>query len=936
MKQTKNMHFKNFILGCTCLFSSFLFAQKEAAIWYFGNNAGLDFNSGSPVALTNGELNTHEGCTSISDKNGNLLFYTDGKIVFNKSHQVMPNGEGLLGHSSSTQSAIIVPKPKNPYIYYIFTVDEPNPFNTDDNLMNDEDPPNNGLNYSTVDLRLNNGMGDIVQNEKNIHLITYDPKNEQDILYKCSEKITATQHEDGVSFWVITHFKNTFYSFKIGTNGVESNPVKTVTNVTIPIGGYNSNAIGYLKASPNGKKIAMANMSTKPDNKLTPKGYIVRNTGNVFLYNFNSNTGELTNGQNIFNQSNPYGVEFSAKTKKLYVTTNQYNQTGETIGSELIQFDLLSSNIPGSAKVINSSNYVPGALQLAIDEKIYRTGYPNLVNSTSYKLSVINNPESDGTASNFIQGAVDLKTGIAKLGLPPFITSLFLYKFEYEFNCLGQATHFFTKPEEKIDGFLWNFGDGQTSTDREPYHTYATIGEYKVSLIKTVNGEQREPLERTITIYDSPTIITQPYKLVQCDTQDDNSTDGIATFGLSIADEKITLGNKDYEVFYYRSILEAENDKNNINPLKKNYRNTIPDEIIYAKVTQPDSDCYRIATVILHANKSVEILPNDVHNCDSGNGKADFNLEKIKQNIKTELNLPSDVKLFFYRSETNAALGQNEIQDTFNTGPTTIYIRAENDEGCYGAGKLNLVIETVPFNTTGTDEKVLCESDHDSFVILDSGIAPDEINNYTFLWSNNSNESTIKVNKEGEYKVDITNKTDCKITRVFTVKLFQNAQVKNIKINDLNPLNEITVELANSDDYTYAIHYQNGESTAFQTSPYFENVPGGFHELIIKNKNGCPGLVTKSFAVLNAPKFFTPNNDGHNDQWNLSGIDDPIYKNALILIYDRYGKLLKQLQPSSLGWDGFYNNMQMPSDDYWFTIKLEDGREAKGHFSLKR
>nr|WP_231385508.1 MULTISPECIES: T9SS type B sorting domain-containing protein [unclassified Flavobacterium] len=131
------------------------------------------------------------------------------------------------------------------------------------------------------------------------------------------------------------------------------------------------------------------------------------------------------------------------------------------------------------------------------------------------------------------------------------------------------------------------------------------------------------------------------------------------------------------------------------------------------------------------------------------------------------------------------------------------------------------------------------------------------------------------------------------------------------------------------------IHFQNGTSTPFQSTPIFENVPGGFHELIIENNDGC-GRILKNIAVLDAPKFFTPNSDGYNDYWNLKGINSPFYKNAIIFIFDRYGKLLKQLSPSSLGWDGNYNKEQLPSDDYWFTIKLEDGREAKGHFSLKR
>jgi gliding motility-associated-like protein len=131
------------------------------------------------------------------------------------------------------------------------------------------------------------------------------------------------------------------------------------------------------------------------------------------------------------------------------------------------------------------------------------------------------------------------------------------------------------------------------------------------------------------------------------------------------------------------------------------------------------------------------------------------------------------------------------------------------------------------------------------------------------------------------------------------------------------------------------MHFQNGTETPFQNSTIFENVPGGFHELIIENNNGC-GQKIKSFTVLDAPKFFTPNDDGYNDYWNLKGINTPFYKNAVIYIFDRYGKLLRQLSPSSPGWDGTFHKEPLPADDYWFTIKLEDGREAKGHFSLKR
>lgn len=908
------------------------FAQKEAAIWYFGEYAGLDFNSGSPVALTNGQLSTDEGCTTISDKNGNLLFYTDGTIVYDKTHNVMPNGTGLLGHRSSTQSAIIVPRPNNPNLYYIFTVDEPNPYNADDNDINDVDPPNNGLNYSLVDLRLNNGLGDIVSTEKNIPLITYNKNDGEEVKFKCSEKVTAVQHGDGVSFWVITHFINTFYSFKVGTLGIDKNPVKTVTSFNIPIGGYNYNAIGYLKVSPNGRKLAMANSSTRSTNELGPKNSVIRDTGNVLLFDFNAITGTISNGMRLIENSNPYGLEFSAKSKKIYVTLNKYNNEGLTIGSELLQFDLKNSNIIGSKKIVNSSTNVAGALQLAIDEKIYRAGYPNTSANTT-KLSVINNPELDGTSCNYIQNAIDLKGKNAKKGLPPFITSFFLYSFSYEFNCLGDATHFFINTIEKIDSVLWDFGDGTTSTDINAYHTYANTGDYKVTLIKSVNGELREPLEKTITIYDTPKVLSTPYKLVQCDTQDSQPTDGLSTFNLSLANEAICLGKKDFEVYYYHSINDAEADITNTNSIPIIYQNNIPDEQLYAKVIQNNASCSNIGSVILHANKNNLIAPSQLHGCDIDKGEAVFNLEQKKELIKTELNLPSDVRLFFYANENDASLGINELEQQYTSSSKIIFIRAENSEGCYGTGQLELIVEPIPKIKT-LETKILCEGELS--IVLTPGILPPAlINDFSYLWSTGETTPSISINKEGNYNVTVTNKSNCSSVENFEVTLSYLARINDIIIKDLKPQNEVFVDVINPDEYKYMIQFQNGSATVLQDYPIFENIPGGVHELIIENNQGC-GQVRKQIIVLQAPAFFTPNGDGYNDYWNIKGINATIDQTTSICIFDRYGKFLKQLSPSGFGWDGTFNKFPLPSDDYWYTVKLEGGRESKGHFSLKR
>lgn len=194
--------------------SCFAFSQQEASVWYFGANAGLKFNpDGSVTPLGNGQINTNEGCSTIADFNGNLLFYTDGRTVWDRNHVIMPHGNyfagtGLYGDPSSTQSGIIVPKPGNANVYYIFTVDEPHHLNAtaypnaysgtynEGSIPTADDGRNNGLNYTEVDLSLTGTNGSIGDVSTAIsHLVTYDPNPAgQQIRFKCSEKITAVRN----------------------------------------------------------------------------------------------------------------------------------------------------------------------------------------------------------------------------------------------------------------------------------------------------------------------------------------------------------------------------------------------------------------------------------------------------------------------------------------------------------------------------------------------------------------------------------------------------------------------------------------------------------------------------------------------------------------------------------------------------------------------
>ena len=267
-----------------CFFFISAFSQNEANIWYFGINAGLDFNSGSPVALTNGQLVTDEGCATLSDSNGNLLFYTDGSTVYNRNHVVMLNGSGLLGHSSSSQSATIVPKPGSGTLFYVFTVDY-------------ETRPN-GMCYSVIDITLDGGLGGITA-EKNVLILT-----------PTLENLGVTKHANGVDYWIMTHgdISNTKYAYLLTSTGLNTTPViSNIGTVVINSGFYQA---GFLKFSPSGSKLAMTSSSDFLD-----------------LYDFDNSTGIVSNYQNIYTETGElYGIEFSPNEQVLYVS-NSFSKT---------------------------------------------------------------------------------------------------------------------------------------------------------------------------------------------------------------------------------------------------------------------------------------------------------------------------------------------------------------------------------------------------------------------------------------------------------------------------------------------------------------------------------------------------------------------------------------------------------------------------------
>lgn len=907
------------------------FSQGEASNWFFGNRAGIRFNSDNTITTLSTAPNpirivTDEGCSSFSDANGNLLLYTDGRTVWDRNHIIMSNGDynagtGLLGDPSSTQSGIIIPNPTNPNLYYIFTVDEPhqqnaavypNQFtgayeNGGGTVPGADDGFNNGLNYSVVDMSITGANGSIGNvTTRNVHLVTYNPNpSGEEIKYKCSEKITAVRIRNGGGYWVITHFIDKFYAFKIDASGVATTPVISQLNPVIPLSGYRRNAIGQIKVSPNGKKIAIAHAQISDTGGASSRGAL-------YLYDFDNSTGIVSNGQAIVTDNSCYGVEFSAETKKLYVSTE----------SGVMQFNLEVASITSSGQFISRRS--TSALQLGPDKKIYKANI-NTGFEDSF-LDVINNPEEDGIACNYQNAAVDLQEGTSRFGLPPFITSVFNTNILVKNLCVGQTTKFEISANGLVQSAVWDFGDGSVFSNAiEPSHIYPGPGNYIVTATAVVEGAT---VRTTKNIQINPLPVAFPSTLIQCSQ---TPSDTNIFFKLSEATQSITGGNTNLNVTFFLSRQEAID---NINPLPNAYPNISNPQRIFARVSY-NTGCFVTTTLDLSVNIGIH-APLLFEKCDelsSEDGISDFTLTDV-----SIPGIPATATTTYYASINDALLEQNPLPVPYrNTvrDRQTVYARIEENNECNGIFPIDLVVNPLPqIQTEATD--YVCTNLPNRYITLNPGLLQGTISDYTYEWSTTPVQTTptIRVNQAGTYTVKVTTAKGCSKTRTITVLPSNNATIANVVIVDLVQNNTVTILLSPESigNYVYSLDQPDGP---FQDSNHFENVVPGFHTVYVYDTRGC-GIVKKDISVLYIPNYFTPNGDGYNDTWNIIGINSLFYSSAKIYVFDRFGKLLADVDPKGAGWDGNYNQHPALSTDYWYLVILNKERTVRGHFSLKR
>ncbi len=482
--------------------------------------------------------------------------------------------------------------------------------------------------------------------------------------------------------------------------------------------------------------------------------------------------------------------------------------------------------------------------------------------------------------------------------------------------------------------------------------------QYRVRLDKSGNSCGKISEVTSLSILALP-VINSGLNLLQCD----DDTDGISSFNLTQKNNFLSINYQNETFRYFKTQNGARTNTNDTSDYIANPTSYIAtNSIVYVRV-ENSNGCFivgQINLIVSVTQINIPALKQTFYKCDDAlpsdsDGFTEFDFSQMKQIVEAQIpGNNSNYSVKFYENQADVLSELNEIITLSNfrntqTNQQNIWVRIDStlDNSCFGIGIIaNLVVKPLPYLELIKQEKICLNPPNDPLLltagILD-GSAP---SNYTFIWKKDGvvlpfTSETITVNTNGVYTVEVT-LNGCSRTRTITVIASDIAKPSFPILVDLVDNNTITVVTITANEvltatkdfynFEYSLDLPNGP---FQNSTFFENVSPGFHSIYINDRNGC-GIVKQDIAVLGAPKFFTPNQDGYNDTWNLVGVDKATNAYSTIYIYDRFGRLLKQISGLGTGWDGKLNGQSQPADDYWYVIELQNGRIAKGNFSLKR
>lgn len=421
------------------------------------------------------------------------------------------------------------------------------------------------------------------------------------------------------------------------------------------------------------------------------------------------------------------------------------------------------------------------------------------------------------------------------------------------------------------------------------------------------------------------------------------NTNGSAWFGAAGKNEAIDLDVKVYET--------NQNALNNQNPLSLTWTNTVSGgQTIYVKITNKTNNQSVLVPVKIIINEAPTYSsPVELSNCINAQNASTFNLRETESGI---LGAQSNIIVTYHENENNANNNILQLPDlyTLKGDSQVIYARLTNPStGCFSVFSFLLKLKSKPdFNNP--DDYVLCCSGtviHEeinlgqfSTAILkghnpaNNTISYYKSNGDAILGSNSIQDPYFVTAPLTEVFFRIENNSGgCFDTGSFKIQAYLKDRTNpfNVKIETkdwTNDKNSIEVFVEESGKYEYSIDGIN-----YQDKSLFENLVAGDYTIYVRNPEKC-ALEKKEVFLLMYPVYFTPNNDNFNDYWKINSSNSE--PNMKILIYDRYGKFLKSLNPLGVGWDGTFNNELMPASDYWFVVDRQNGKQYKGHFTLKR
>ncbi|RRA99508.1 T9SS type B sorting domain-containing protein [Larkinella rosea] len=833
-----------YLLLIFIIYSSQTYAQgnKRANVWYFGYNAGLDFNKGTPVAITDGALSIWEGCATICDENGALLFYTDGSTAWNKNHKVIPNAVKLGGNNSSSQSGIIVPYPGHSNLYYIFSVDSQG--------------GSGGVQYALVDMNLNGGLGGIVTKNSSL-------------LGRSTEKLTAVRHCNNRDFWVVMHEidNNVFRSFLIDNNGLNLNYTKTAVG---SIHQDNSFAIGYMKASPNGKKLALASYE-----------------GFFEILDFDNSTGKVSAPITLKKKEfdNAYSVEFSSNSKILYMSQTQNNPT-------IYQIDLsYSSGVEMLAKMIPigaiNSGYF-GALQAGPDGKIYVA-----INDGKY-LGIINNPNVIGLKCNFVQNGIFLGGKSSGIGLPNLITSYFIEPIKVSISSkvnLADCNRVLlesTVPDSSILTYQW-YKDGQLIP-----------GAQRTTLVPTQSGKYQLKVETSDCVPQKAESNVVDVKLIELAPKSEAKACG--TFLLS--------ANANSKVEWNGLSITASR------AIQDTLLVTITGKSIYKvkAFSNLNNGCFIEKEIQLDFSAPVKFnLPqNEQFVC----GKS-IELMASPSGVWNELR---------WQMPNGSIINQNSIKAE-ETGPYIVLAKSSST-GCSSQDTVTVNFVNSPPAPTTKDISICSGENLPALTSTGTGVKwYSDSTLRTQVGSGNSYLPAVQSNRTGSlvYYVTQTISSSCVSSAARVLLTIKETPVLNLGSNTYaacfseSPSNRLTLDAGDSPNAKYSWAASDGHILGVDRTLQVQQA--GEYLIKVTNDQQCSKIesiivVESCTPVVFVPDVFTPNGDGLNDRFEIKGK----FGTGLVLtIYDRWGEVINR--STSGQWDGVY--MGQPCSEGLYYWKIE-------------